>query len=353
MNIAARIKDTKYTPFLCRPLKTYDIKDLEDAISKDATFILQTDGKNKIALSWWVSSKRTRSYPYARVYDSLDFMGKKVTIIPATKDEGAEGDRDFLQWDTISLMRLLDIYVIISYYKTAKPSERYKNKITKQRFAIEQIKKEITNLSSYHSSALHWNIAQIDKLAEISNNALKSYDEIASKLKIVMHNRDGAEKRIAEIKKSKDAFMRLSRQLAESAQKRESATTQVKELVDGTKATITISNYVGGFYFFTCDEVRIKGNSIFLIDAKNTTRGHLPSLSDIKDALLKMVLFSNLKNVEIDGNHYNPIATIKLTGNDVIKRSSLSGGEKEMFERLIREAKTNSFKILLNNTVIV
>ncbi|MGC9043411.1 MAG: hypothetical protein ACP5KG_06100, partial [Myxococcota bacterium] len=75
--------------------------------------------------SWWVSPKRTRSYPDARVYDTLSFEGKKVTIIPIINDEGREGDRDFLQWDTISLMSLLGVYVIIGYYKNAEKSKRY------------------------------------------------------------------------------------------------------------------------------------------------------------------------------------------------------------------------------------
>lgn len=83
-----------------------------------------------------VSSKRTRSYPYARVYDRLAFQGKKVTIIPIFKDEGLDGDRDFLQWDTVSLMSLLGVYVIIGYYVSATPNPNYKNKITNQRFDL-------------------------------------------------------------------------------------------------------------------------------------------------------------------------------------------------------------------------
>ena len=58
-----------------------------------------------------MSPKRTRSYPYERVYNSLR-ISKKITVIPVIKDEGAKGDRDFLQWDTISLMSLLDVFVL-------------------------------------------------------------------------------------------------------------------------------------------------------------------------------------------------------------------------------------------------
>ena len=125
-SITAKIKGIKYTPFLCRKLNTFNFNELDKALSKDATFILKIDDKNQIALSWWVSAKRTRSYPYARVYDSLSFAGKKVTIIPIVKDEGIDGDRDFLQWDTVSLMSLLGVYVIIAYYNDAIQSLRYR-----------------------------------------------------------------------------------------------------------------------------------------------------------------------------------------------------------------------------------
>src|SRR3989344_6161045 len=163
--ITAKITGIKYAPLLCRGLHTFNFEGLDKALEKEATFILKIDDKNRVALSWWVSAKRTRSYPYARVYDSLSFLGKKVTIIPIVKDEGKDGDRDFLQWDTISLMSLLGIYVIIGYYDDAIRNPEYKNKITEQRFDINYIRSQMNNLLSYQSDALHWNLLQVDKVA--------------------------------------------------------------------------------------------------------------------------------------------------------------------------------------------
>ncbi|KKR25601.1 MAG: hypothetical protein UT57_C0062G0005 [Microgenomates group bacterium GW2011_GWC1_39_7] len=100
MDILAKIKGIKYNPLLCRNLEVFAYKDLERALASCASFILNITKENKVAISWWVSAKRTRSYPYTRVYDTLGFSGKKITIIPVIKDEGKEGDRDFLQWDT-------------------------------------------------------------------------------------------------------------------------------------------------------------------------------------------------------------------------------------------------------------
>ena len=352
-SITAKIKGIKYTPLLCRKLSTFNFNELGNALSKDATFILKIDDKNQIALSWWVSAKRTRSYPYSRIYDSLGFAGKKITIIPIFKDEGIDGDRDFLQWDTISLMSLLGIYAIIAYYNDATRSKRYDKKVTEQRFDIDYLKDQIKKLLSYQSDALHWNLSQIDNVAEIGKKALDSYDKISQKVGVGMHSKKSAEKRMIELKKGKDAFMVLSRNLAEMAQKRESITVQPKEHLDGIKGTITITNYLGGNYYFTSDEVELHGKDIHLIDAKHTKEDKLPALGDIKDSLLKMILFTNLEDVNVDNKKFNSIPILKLTTIDNFKLEDINKSQKEIMEVLKKEAKTNNFRILLNSEFII
>lgn len=348
MDLFAKIKGIKYSPILCRKLKIFDAKNLEKALSSCASFILKIDKEKQIALSWWVSAKRTRSYPYARVYDTLGFSGKKITIIPVVKDEGKEGDRDFLQWDTISLMSLLGVYVIVAYYNNAERSTRYRHKITRQRFDIDYIKEQIKNILSYQSDALHWNLAQIDKVGQIGQKALEAYAKISQKLKVEMHSRQSAEKRITELLKGKDEFMRLSRALAEKAQKRERLTIQPKEYLTGTKAIITIQNYLGGYYYFTVDEAEVKGNNVFLIEGKHSKNNSLPSLEDIKDGLLKMILFTNLEDVKIGSKDYRPVAVLKLTVENLFNENNLFISQKEILSLLRKEAKINNFKIILS-----
>ena len=268
MDIFAEIKAIKYKPLLCKSLKEVLYNSFSSALSKKANFILGIDNTNKLAVSWWVSAKRTRSYPYARVYDTLEFSGKKLTIIPLMKDEGKAGDRDFLQWDTISLMSLLGVYTIISYYKTAERSKRYRHKITSQRFDLKHLEAEIAHLLSYQSDALHWNLEQTDKAGVIGEKALDSYAHISKKLKVEMHSMKTATTRINKLLEGKTTFMELSRQLAHEAQMRESLTIQPKEKLIGNKATLTIKNYLGGYYFFTCDEANIKGNILYLVEGK-------------------------------------------------------------------------------------
>lgn len=87
---------------------------------------LLNDDKEKIAVSRWISPKRTRSYPFERVYDTLAYP-KRVAVIPVLKDEGLGGERDFLQWDTVSLMSLLNVYVVLAYYKDATKNLKRKD----------------------------------------------------------------------------------------------------------------------------------------------------------------------------------------------------------------------------------
>lgn len=348
MDITAEITGIKYKALLCRKLKNYPLEEIEIALSKDATFILDTDFQNQIAISWWVSAKRTRSYPYARVYDSLGFSGKKITIIPPFKDEGIKGDRDFLQWDTISLMSLLGIYVIVGYYADAERNPRFEGKITNQRYDVEYIKDEIQNLSAYQSDALHWNLIQIQKIGNLTNRALDAYQKISQKLGIDMHSREIAEKRIEDLMKNKADFMNFSRELAKKAQKRESEVTHKNEkIMVGKKATLTIRNYLGGNYYFTADEARLKQKNVFLIEAKNTKKSRLPAREDIKDGLLRMILFTNLGKVKINKKNYKPNAVLKLT-----TKKFNADNQRELLNALKKEAVTNGFQIELNNKML-
>jgi len=351
MEITAKIKGIKYTPRLCGDdqLNTYELANLENAF-KDATFLLRIDEMNKLAVSWWVSPKRTRSYPYARVYDSFCFVGKKFTIIPIMKDEGKKGDRDFLQWDTISLMSLLGIYVIIAYYVDAVPSKRFPNKITDQKFDIEYIRSEIMNLINYQSDALHWNLEQLDKVKELGNKAIMAYAKLSEKLKIEMHSEIFAEKKINELMKDKETFLSTSRSLAKKAQLIESNTIHAAEkVIPGKKAKLTINNYLGGCYYFTADEARVNGKKVYIVEAKNTQKNkEFPSIEDVKDGLLKMVLFTNLEDVRIGKTIYQPVPVLKLTSSTTKKATF----NEPLFEKLKEEAMTNGFKIEYNGTFI-
>ena len=269
MNIKASITGIEYKVHLANELEKLDLKNFD--INKSPTSCLVADKKKIFAISKWVSPKRTRSYPYERIYNTLS-NSKKITVIPIVKDEGFEGERDFIQWDTVSLMSLLDVYVILGYYNQAKKHKTRVNKITKQQFDNEYIISKIREISNYHSSALHWNLNEINtNLPNIIDKVKSSYNLIENKLKVKLHNEKGLDIFKEEISEDVKLFMKFSRQKAMEAQKRELQTIQPKESLQTlTKATITINNYLGGKYFLTVDEVIITNENISLIESKHS-----------------------------------------------------------------------------------
>jgi hypothetical protein len=116
MNIYAEIEGIEYDILLANDLQEVNFSSFD--INSIPAYCLIKSEKHSFAISKWVSPKRTRSYPFERVYNTLS-ISKKITVIPIIKDEGAKGDRDFVQWDTVSLMSLLDVYVIFAYYHKA------------------------------------------------------------------------------------------------------------------------------------------------------------------------------------------------------------------------------------------
>ena len=96
-----------------------------------------------------MSPKRTRSYPFARLYDILN-APKRITVIPVLKDEGVDGDLDRIQFSTISWMNLFDIYIVLAYYESAIRNSRSgqsgRNKISKQSFSPDFVERQILDI---------------------------------------------------------------------------------------------------------------------------------------------------------------------------------------------------------------
>ncbi len=314
MDIAGKITGIKYKIFLNDDLKQIDFKNF-DINDVPATCLL-TNKKTTFAISKWVSPKRTRSYPFERVYNSLT-TSKKITVIPIIKDEGARGDRDFIQWDTVSLMSLLDVFVIFAYYDKAEINPRNKLKITNQKFNNEYVIYKIKEIEAYHSSALHWNLNELNiNFHNIINKAKSAYKQIEKNTKVPLHNFVGIDNFKEKIGQDVELFMEFSRGKAKKAQVREFVTQQPKESLSTlSKAKITITNYLGGKYFFTVDEIEISKDTIYLTEGKHSTSTILPSKDDIKDGLLKMILYSNLEDVFANKKKVKSVAILNLTSS--------------------------------------
>lgn len=364
MNIAAKITGVKYQVLCADDLLKFNFNDL-NINTAPSTFLL-SDKKYNYGISKWVSPKRTRSYPFERVYNSLN-MSKRITVIPIIKDEGSKGDRDFIQWDTVSLMSLLDVYVILAYYKKAVIHPTRKNKITNQAFDNNYVKNKIIEISNYHSSALHWNLKEIkETLPSLIDIVEEIYNRMQKEFNIAFHNSRGIKTFKDQFQKGVTDFMNASRNKAKDAQNRERQTTQPKEFLStSTKASITIENYLGGIYYFTTDEISVIDNNLHLIEGKHSNNSKLPSVGDIKDGLLKMVLYCNLEDVKVNEFSYAPKPVLKLTSTNISGKIStnsvvseiddfkISNGltEKQIrtIDNLFTEARVNNFEAMIES----
>ncbi len=355
MDITAKITGIEYNPKLTNDLAVFDFESF-NINELPASCLINYDGFS-FGLSKWISPKRTRSYPYERVYNTLG-TAKRITVIPIIKDEGKKGDRDFIQWDTVSLMSLLDVFVVFAYYEKAEKHKTRENKITNQQSDNELVKQKISEIKNYHSSALHWNLKEIEKsFPDLIQKAKSTYNIISKQLGVEFHNEQGIDRFANQFINGVKDFMQTSRQKAQEAQNREMQTIQPKEALSTlTKATITIENYLGGKYYFTTDEIKIDKDKVYLIEAKHSKNSILPSIGDIKDGLLKMILYTNLKNVLINGNNYVAIPVLKLTSSkltsdisqsEIKTNTDLNKRQKEILKNLFDEANENNFEVII------
>jgi len=137
------------------------------------------------------------------------------------------------------------------------------NKITNQIMDYKYLREQLDSLIDYKSSALHWNLSQLENSLQVIKKCKSSYQNISKTLNIKMHRFEGIDKRIEVLKDNAKAFKKYSRSLAADAQNRELQTTQPKESVIEEKAQITIRNYLGGLYYLTVDEAVIKKADYF------------------------------------------------------------------------------------------
>lgn len=190
------------------------------------------------------------------------------------------------------------------------------------------------------------------------------YSSIGHRYNIKFHNNSGIERFKKQFINGVEEFMDTSRIKAKQAQKREKSTRQPKEvLTTETKSTITIKNYLGGLYHLTTDELKIEKDKLFLIEGKHSKNSKLPSVGDIKDGLLKMILYCNLENIKVNNQRYSHLPVLKLTSENItgnissedndkeintfLENNQFKNKQKELVINLFQEGNDNNFLILI------
>lgn len=327
MIITGNINNFSYTPSkyaLNDVLEEYKFNNFD--INNSKSFgIVSFLNQNKIAYSQWVTPKRTRSFPFSRIYSTYSFSGKKVTIIPVIKDEGLgersnSSNNDRINFITLSWMNLANIFVILAYYDNAEKKSEFR--ITNQKMNKEHINNFLEKISSYELDAHHWNNNHFIKdFSKIYETAVSKYTEISKKLDVKLNsskkhfenldsfkNNDGT----IDLKKFADITLARSR----GAASRESETIHEQEFIQGklTKPIFDITDTLGGRYFLTCDDSYISNGVLKIIECKNSTRKKLPTKNDVHDGLFKLLLFSQIEEMKINGKPIQHTVELQVTG---------------------------------------
>lgn len=340
LHFYGEVRNVQYKAFLTEDLPQHNINGFN--INEAGTFgkIIFKDGE--IAFSKWVSPKRTRSYPFERIYNTLNSR-TRLTVIPVLKDEGWDGDLDRIQYSTISWMNLMNVHIVLAYYdkanKNIRPLQTAKNKITNQEFNNAVVNKQILEIiEGQQQSALHWNLDLIENhFTDIYRLALESYENISQKTGVNVHDRETQDQYLAIIMRDFHKFRDISLRGSKGAAIRETQTThELEYLSDGMKASFEIENYLGGVYYLTADEVvKDETTGIYIIqESKNSSEGFLPGLSDIKDGLFKLILYMNLHYLMLDSTRVEFRTRLKLTGKKVKGILSMPCDEKVVIEFL-------------------
>jgi hypothetical protein len=102
---------------------------------------------------------------------------------------------------------------------------------------------------------------------------------------------------------------------------------------------------------------------LYLIESKHTQRGKLTHTSDIKDGLIKMILYRNLVDVRRAGKSVEFVPVLRLTANEMqgaitseakseeltkfIETNRFDSKQTEFLKKLFAEAQANNFLIKL------
>lgn len=364
--IKAKIKTFSYdATFHGSELKTIKFHDF-DINSAPSSSLVEVSANNFIGVSKWVSPKRTRSEPFARIYDTYN-ASKRITVIPIIKDEGKDGDLDRINSLTLAWMNLTNVYVIIAWYSDAEIKNGSKNKITNQIFDKKWINEKINEISKYQFDAHHWNMEHFSRdFITVFDRAINSYNVIEKKLNIKLHDRkkDHAKKEFFIDSKGLfdiNKFIDDGLKNAEAAANREQKTEHKLEIVsnDSVKSILKIQNNLGGEYYLTVDEMIVYGDEIVLRESKNSSNSFLPSQGEIKDALFKTMLLKNIDHLSLNGKllkHRNEIVlygkndlNIDLPTKELFDMETLKSSYVNIIKMLNKEAERNKILIKIRS----
>jgi len=352
LKISANLKPTLDYRFKINKsldLPKFSLTELKSIETIGKSFLVDLNGR-QIAISYWIGSKRSRTYPFPRLYDILQEKNiKKIALIPIVKDEGPpdengkhKGDRDYLAWSTFTMCSFLDVYLIPTFHVKATQSTNFPNKVTNHDVDRKYVIDKIKEISKTTKSPKEWNNEQRCNLSSIVAAALDGYKKIKVDTGIPIKISTIAEK--LKTRQNGNDFLKNSQLASQHARENEIKTSEQKheELYGLPKCPIDLIHDSKEVIFWAPDGYVMKGDHVYLVESKNSQ--YMPSMTQIKDALLKVILYCGIKVAKTQNSntiHLHPVLLLSS------KKLSVKQMENKCSSEFIDECNLNGIKLVL------
>jgi hypothetical protein len=313
------IKNVRYDPQLNDDLATYEFSEFEvNTVSPQGIIKLP---QGLLNYSIWESPLQTKSYPFARIYNTCLPATMAITIVPVLKDNGIDGELEQIQYATLSWMNLANVYIVFAYFDKAVGTKKDGvHKLVKQKLNNEIVRSQIERLRWCLSSAIHWNRSQFgDSFKSVYKKAIRTYERISKSTKVKTHPRNVKLAHIDKMCEDCRRYEGISIDGLKSADIDKDRKLHENKYEEGKKSVFYLVDGHGGVYYATTKDVwRAWGTDIYVIqETRHTSKSFLPSLHHIQDGLFRLIFFANIDTLYRNGHQVRFQPRLSLFGNAV------------------------------------
>lgn len=326
------IQNVSYQPQLNDDLAIYEFSDF-DVNTSTMQGVIKLPHEH-LGYSIWNSPIQTKSYPFARIYNTYKPASRRITIVPVLKDNGTDGTLEYIQYSTLSWMNLANIYIVFAYFDKAVG---FQNKLTEQKLNNDIIKSQIEKLMSYHSSAIHWNRSQFgDNFKSIYKKAIHAYEKISENTKTEIHPREIKLDYINKMRMDCRKYEGISIDGLKRADIEKDRGLHKNRYEEAQKSVFYLIDGYGGVYYVTTKDVWRLRDAFIIQETRYSNKNFLPPIRQIQDGLFRLIFFGNIDVLYRNGHQVKFQPRLSLLGSTVNGTLYLPCNDKE-FNAFVRK----------------
>lgn len=330
------IKNVNYDPQLTTDLPTYDFS-VFDVNTATPQGVIKLPHE-RLGYSIWDSPIQTKSYPFARIYNTYQSINRRITIVPVLKDNGADGTLEYIQYSTLSWMNLANVYIVFAYFdKASKRQKGDQNKLIKQKLNNAIVKSQIERLIPYHSSAIHWNRSQFgDNFKSVYKRAVQAYEKISENTKTEIHPREIKLNYINKMRMDCRKYEGISIDGLKRADIEKDRGLHKNKYEDTQKSVFYLIDGYGGVYYLTAKDVWQLRDAFIIQETRCSSKNFLPPIRQIQNGLFRLIFFGNIDVLYRNGHQVKFQPRLSLLGGTVNGTLYLPCKDKE-FNAFVRK----------------